>query len=65
MWVVGCATGEEAYSIAMLLAEYATKLEESPSVQLFATDLDEMAIRAGREAAFIPKLSKPTCLRND
>jgi two-component system, chemotaxis family, CheB/CheR fusion protein len=52
VWVVGCATGEEAYSIAMLLAEYATKLEQFPSVQLFATDLDELAIRVGREGLY-------------
>ena len=52
VWVVGCATGEEAYSIAMLLAEYAAKMEQFPSVQLFATDLDEVAIRAGREGLY-------------
>jgi two-component system, chemotaxis family, CheB/CheR fusion protein len=52
VWVVGCATGEEAYSIAMLLAEYAAKLEQFPAVQLFATDLDEVAIRTGREGLY-------------
>ncbi|HEX8252351.1 MAG TPA: CheR family methyltransferase [Thermoanaerobaculia bacterium] len=43
VWVPGCATGEEAYSIAMLLAERAV-----PGVQIFATDLDERAIARAR-----------------
>ena len=41
VWVVGCATGEEVYSIAMLLAEHAATLAEPPQLQLFATDIDE------------------------
>jgi two-component system, chemotaxis family, CheB/CheR fusion protein len=41
VWVVGCATGEEAYSIAMLLAEHASTLADPPRLQLFATDIDE------------------------
>ena len=51
-WVVGSATGEEAYSIAMLLAEYASKLNAPPSLQVFATDLDEGAICTGREGLY-------------
>jgi two-component system CheB/CheR fusion protein len=41
VWVVGCATGEEVYSIAMLLAECAATLTDPPRLQLFATDIDE------------------------
>ncbi len=41
VWVPACATGEEAYSIAMLLAEHARTLDAPPAVQVFATDLDE------------------------
>ncbi|HET7434242.1 MAG TPA: CheR family methyltransferase [Thermoanaerobaculia bacterium] len=44
VWVPGCATGEEAYTIAMLLAEKAP-----PNVQIFATDLDEHAIVRARD----------------
>ncbi|MBV8518981.1 MAG: PAS domain S-box protein [Acidobacteria bacterium] len=44
VWVPGCATGEEAYSIAMLLAEKAP-----PNLQIFATDLDEHAIARARD----------------
>jgi len=49
VWVAGCATGEEAYSVAMLLREYAHRLEQPPEVQIFATDIDEDAIGLARE----------------
>ena len=51
VWVPGCATGEEAYSLAILLREYMDGLSDVPNVQVFATDIDEPAIgtaRAGR-----------------
>ena len=52
VWVPGCATGEEAYSIAMLLEEYSSSMPESPSVQLFATDIDEQALATAREGIY-------------
>jgi two-component system CheB/CheR fusion protein len=51
-WVAGCATGEEAYSIAVLLAEHAATLLEPPSIQVFATDLDAGAIAIAREGFY-------------
>jgi two-component system CheB/CheR fusion protein len=51
-WVAGCATGEEAYSITMLLAEQAARLPAPPSIQVFATDLDEAALRMAREGLY-------------
>jgi two-component system, chemotaxis family, CheB/CheR fusion protein len=51
-WVAGCATGEEAYSIAMLLTEYASLSPDSPTIQVFATDLDEQSIAMAREARY-------------
>lgn len=51
-WVPGCATGEEAYSIAMLLSEHARTLEAPPKVQVFATDLDEEVIGKAREGLY-------------
>ena len=54
VWVAGCATGEEAYSLAMLLREHMDGLTDPPKVQVFATDIDEPAIgtaRAGRYPA--------------
>jgi len=52
VWVPGCATGEEAYSVAMLLAEHASAAPEPLGVQVFATDLDERAIAKAREGLY-------------
>ena len=52
LWVAGCATGEEAYSLAMLLAEQISHLSNAPSVQIFATDIDEDAIAAARNGFY-------------
>ena len=52
VWVVGCATGEEAYSIAMLFAEEAERRKVRIPVQIFATDLDEGALATAREGRY-------------
>ncbi|RZI84694.1 MAG: chemotaxis protein [Rubrivivax sp.] len=52
VWVAACATGEEAYSIAMLLHEYARKIESPPVLQVFATDLDGEAIQVARNGVY-------------
>jgi two-component system CheB/CheR fusion protein len=52
VWVAACATGEEAYSLAILLSERARELESPPVIQIFATDLDEDAIRVAREGSY-------------
>ena len=52
VWVAACATGEEAYSIAILLLEYARTLEAPPTLQIFASDLDESAVQAGRDGRY-------------
>jgi two-component system CheB/CheR fusion protein len=52
VWVPGCATGEEAYAIAMLLLEHASSGPESPGVQVFATDIDDHAIAVAREGLY-------------
>jgi|GEM_PF-166280 len=54
LWVVGCATGEEAYSLAMLCAERAFELPDAPGVQVFATDIDEPAIARARAGLYTP-----------
>jgi len=51
-WSAGCATGEEAYSLAMLLVENATGAAAVPRIQIFATDLDETAIRTARDGLY-------------
>jgi len=57
VWVPGCATGEEAYSLAILMREQLDHLDGgAPKVQVFATDIDEPAIataRAGRYPAVL------------
>jgi two-component system, chemotaxis family, CheB/CheR fusion protein len=52
VWSAGCATGEEVYSVAMLLAERASSIVDAPVVQVFATDLDEHAIATAREGLY-------------
>ena len=47
-----CATGEEAYSIAILLSEYARTLDAPPPIQIFATDLDEAVLREARTGIY-------------
>ncbi len=52
IWVAGCATGEEAYSLAILLCEHAERLDAPPSIQIFATDIDEQAVQEAREGLY-------------
>ncbi len=52
IWVAGCATGEEAYSIAILCAELMGSRTDVPSVQIFATDIDETALAIAREGVY-------------
>lgn len=52
VWVPGCATGEEAYSIAMLLADHAATLGSPAPWQVFASDIDEFAIAVGRSGVY-------------
>ncbi|HEX8639151.1 MAG TPA: PAS domain S-box protein, partial [Pyrinomonadaceae bacterium] len=52
VWVAGCATGEEAYSLAMLFAERFEGKPDAPSIQIFATDIDEAAIAHSREGFY-------------
>jgi len=53
-WVPGCSTGEEAYSLAIVLKEATEKLKskEKITLQIFATDLDKDAIEMARQAVF-------------
>jgi len=48
VWVAGCSTGEEAYSIAILLHEQMTALKQHYTVQVFASDIDSRAIAVAR-----------------
>lgn len=52
VWIPGCSTGEEVYSIAMILQEYMDKSRKNLEVQLFGTDIDEDAINIARAATY-------------
>ncbi|HZG38163.1 MAG TPA: chemotaxis protein CheB [Nodosilinea sp.] len=54
IWVAGCSTGEEAYSIAICLLEYLGQHPASPPIQIFATDVSERAIEAARFGWYSP-----------
>ena len=65
-WVATCASGEEAYSLAMLLAEQAALIEQPPLFQVFASDIDDSAIdvaRAGNYPGSIVTDVPPSRLR--
>jgi two-component system CheB/CheR fusion protein len=51
-WSAACATGEEAYSLAMLLVDHASLLPSPPQVQVFASDIDEHAITMARAGVY-------------
>lgn len=51
-WVPGCATGEEAYSLAMLLSEKATAADKQIDVKIFATDVREDNLRQARDGIY-------------
>ncbi|HEX8303144.1 CheR family methyltransferase [Sphingomonas sp.] len=55
VWSVGCASGEEPYSIAMLLAEQMGVQEFCRRVKIYATDLDEEALKIARLATYSPR----------
>jgi two-component system CheB/CheR fusion protein len=52
VWVPGCATGQEPYSIGMLLLEQLAAVEKSCYVQIYATDVDENALETARRAIY-------------
>lgn len=62
IWSVGCSTGEEAYSVAIAMAEAMSNSGCSPRVQIFATDIDARAIaeaRIGRYPSYIAGAMPP------
>jgi two-component system CheB/CheR fusion protein len=62
VWVLGCSTGQEAYSLAMAYAEFSERLARPPKLQMFATDLNDAMLdraRAGLYAkTLVPELSR-------
>jgi two-component system CheB/CheR fusion protein len=56
VWVPGCATGEEAYSLLMLLLEHRSVSANKPSIQLFATDIDDKALTHAQRGFYPPSI---------
>lgn len=61
LWIIACSTGEEAYSIAILLHEYLTglKLPEDIAIKIFATDIDDSALEVASKGIY------PDTIAND
>jgi len=57
-WVAGCATGEEAYSIAILLREFMDETHHEFKILLYATDLDDDAIDVARAGFYPPNIAQ-------
>ena len=59
VWSTGCATGEEAFSLSIVLAEALGVDDFKRRVKIYATDVDDDALRFGRHATYSPKQIKP------
>ena len=55
-WVSGCATGEEAYSLAIALVEFLQRNQLDTPVQIFATDVSETAVEQARTGVYPPSI---------
>ncbi|HEY8613207.1 MAG TPA: CheR family methyltransferase, partial [Roseomonas sp.] len=58
VWVLGCSTGEEAYSLAMLIREATAVMDSPPHVQIFATDIDARALAVARTGRYLASIEK-------
>ncbi len=56
IWVPACTTGEEVFSLAILLREHMDRLNGTHKVQIFATDIDERALGVARSGRYPPEL---------
>ena len=57
VWVPGCATGEEAYSVAIVLKEYMQENDSAREMQIFGTDIDPHAIERGRSGEYLENIA--------
>ncbi|MGI8745831.1 MAG: chemotaxis protein CheB [Bryobacteraceae bacterium] len=58
VWVPGCATGEEVYSLAICLSELIHKLGLSPRLQVFGTDISDTALETARSGIYTPIIAQ-------
>ncbi len=68
IWVAGCSTGQEAYSLAILFKEYMDEVNEDFNIRIFATDLDKNAIKVAMSGIYpesiVSSLSKTRLANN-
>ena len=57
IWVPGCSTGEEVYSIAMMVQKYMETSGKNMGVRIFGTDIDENAVSTARSATYLHTIS--------
>ena len=57
VWVLGCSTGQEAYSVAMAFSEFADKVPRAPALQIFATDLNDALLDKARAGLYAKTLA--------
>jgi two-component system, chemotaxis family, CheB/CheR fusion protein len=57
IWVPGCATGEEAYSLAICVLEFLAEGSFQHAIRLFATDIDELALAKARTGLYIENIA--------
>jgi two-component system, chemotaxis family, CheB/CheR fusion protein len=57
VWVPGCSTGEEAYSVAIALTEFVESRSESVPIQIFGTDISETAVNQARSGVYSESVS--------
>lgn len=63
VWVAGCATGEEAYSLAILIAEQLTGKHKHTIVKIFATDIDMAAMAFAAKGVYSADISKSVTVK--
>ncbi|MCX8995922.1 response regulator [Rhizobiaceae bacterium BDR2-2] len=57
IWIAGCSTGEETYSLAMLFREEITAAKREIKLQIFASDIDADAVATAREGVYPPSIA--------
>ena len=62
VWVAGCSTGEEAYSLAILFKEYMDNTQRNINVKIFATDIDINAIEYASKAVYPDSIAEDVSL---
>lgn len=55
LWVAGCSTGEEVYSLGMTLLEFLDGRSNAPRIAIYGTDINEKSLRKARAAVYLPR----------